>query len=312
MAHQQVAQTTCAIGQVLSSALPIDGMEWRPANKHCHGETSTNDALHCEMRYRPEVIVFAGADVHAVLQWHVDVHAARSCTPISTHLRPDAPQPAMAAPHLHCPCTGLQQVYAWITVATQSEPAARTASVVGCMNGAHAAQLLGCTRAEPASSKAAAVSMINHGQHKSRSHAVSLHASTTHRSCCCQWHLLPADATRTPPLHLVARVLGCRPGWTAAPCWALKALLQPLTSYRTQRALLWHMPQFTKPDALQAVCWLRAAALAGFNRFCSDYANCSCKHPKGSINMQFSCDGRITTGNHVHACRMRMPPLRLC
>ena len=38
--------------------------------------------------------------------------------------------------------------------------------MVGCMKGAHAAQLSGCTRAEPASSKAPAVSTCNQGRNR--------------------------------------------------------------------------------------------------------------------------------------------------
>jgi hypothetical protein len=302
-------------GAVFCSSVPSNGIGRQPDVKHLCSAMTTTGALHNEMRLGPEVIALAGADVHAVLQWHVDVQAARSCTPISTHLQPADTICAIVAPHLaqHLDqlCTGSQYVYAGITVATQSEPAARTASVVGCMKGAHAAQLSGCTRAGPVSSKAATVSMINM-MSESRIPSCLVRRITAYQSCCCQWHLLPAAATRTPPLHLMAMVQGRRPGWTAAPCWALTALLRPLTSYCTERMLRWHMPQFTQPTALQAVkCCPRAAALAGINRFCSDCADRSCKHPKKYVNMRSSCDESPSLCNHVHACRTRMRSPRL-
>ena len=243
--------------------------------------------------------------MHAVLQWHVDVQAPRSCTPISTHLRPECTtichgSLAPTSP-LHRLATSVCMDHRRYAVGASGKDCQRgrlhdrrpCSAAVGMHKGETCIERSSCS--EHNRPRVAT-------EQKSRCVSTCI---TTYRSCCCQWHLLPAAATRTPPLHLMARVLGRRPGWTAAPCWASKALLQPLTSYRTQGALLWHMPQLMQAAALHALCCLRAAALAVLTRSCSDHADRSRKHP---INMQFSCDERISTGNHVHACRMRMPP----
>lgn len=160
--HKQPAQ----LGHVLSSSTTVECADQTSrVTAVAFGTVHRRGKAHPDMHFTPEVIALAGANVQAVLQRHADMQAARSCAWISPHLQTGRTTPVafMAAkvPHnRESPCRCLYACMHAATVATQSEPAARTASAVGCMNGAHAAQPSGCAAAEPAPSQTTLVSLI--------------------------------------------------------------------------------------------------------------------------------------------------------
>lgn len=117
-----------------------------------------------ECHAAPEVIGLARAQVQAVLQRRIHLQAARRHPLVRPHLRHAqnaqstlmrAAGPACCGIHTHTrPLrVGSRRLSTFRvmtpTVATQSEPPASAARHAGCIKGAHASQLLGCTSAGP-------------------------------------------------------------------------------------------------------------------------------------------------------------------